>query len=84
MILIINTSDPYYHHISDANTLYLHLVMNWRVIVGLVLLILGVRYAFIALNGGTQEAYVKVACFVWIAVGVLLVVKGMTTQKKDL
>ncbi len=41
------------------------------------------RYAYAALNGGTEAAYVKVACFVWIAVGVLLVVKGMTTKKGE-
>ena len=58
--------------------------MNWRAIIGLILLILGVRVFYIAQEGaGSTGSYGKIGGFVWIAVGVFFIVKAMT-QKKEL
>ena len=55
--------------------------MNWRAIIGLILLIMGVRVFYIAQEG--TGSYGKIGGFVWIAVGVFFILKAMT-QKKEL
>ncbi len=57
-------------------------IMNWRIIVGLILLILGIRAFYIAtLASGATPLTTKFATVVWIVVGVYLVVKGVTMKK---
>ncbi len=60
--------------------------MGWRVIVGLVLLIVGMMelYSVTANKAGIKSispGLVQFACLIWMAVGVFFIVKG--TQKKD-
>lgn len=58
--------------------------MNWRAIIGLILLILGVRVFYIAQEVASNAgSYSKIGGFVWIAVGVFFILKAMT-QKKEL
>jgi hypothetical protein len=62
-------------------------MINWRTIVGLLLMTFGVRQLYniianpSAVNTGTNPAYAKIGCVVWMGVGVYLLVKG--TMKKD-
>jgi hypothetical protein len=56
--------------------------MNWRTITGLILLIVGIRVYYIAAHGVGQTAgNSRLASFVWIAVGVFLIVRGMTRKE---
>lgn len=62
-------------------------MINWRTIVGLLLMTFGVRQLYniianpAAVTAGTNPAYAKIGCVVWMGVGVYLLVKG--TMKKD-
>ncbi|MCW3123262.1 MAG: hypothetical protein JWQ38_2754 [Flavipsychrobacter sp.] len=62
-------------------------MINWRTIVGLILLTFGVRqlYNMIAnpatMNTSANPIFVGFGCVVWMGVGVYLMVKG--TSKKD-
>jgi len=59
--------------------------MNWRVITGLTLLLLGVKvlYTTMATTGpaGSTTVYGKLGSIVWIGVGLYLLVKGMTKNE---
>jgi uncharacterized membrane protein len=56
--------------------------MNWRIIIGLVLLIMGIRAFYIATSAAAATPlYTKFATVVWIVVGVYFVVKGVTAKK---
>lgn len=61
--------------------------MNWRIILGLILLIVGMMelYSVMANKEVVKFAmppiYVEVACLVWMGAGVMLIVKG--AQKKS-
>lgn len=62
-------------------------MINWRTIVGLLLMTFGIRqlYNIIAnpgvVNAGTNPAYAKIGCAVWMGVGVYFFLRG--TMKKD-
>ena len=62
-------------------------IMNWRTILGLILLIVGMweLYSVMANSAAVKlsmsPAYIEFACIVWMAVGVFLIVKG--TRGKD-
>ena len=62
-------------------------MINLRTIAGLLLLTFGVRQLYniianpAAVTAGTNPAYAKIGCVVWMGVGVYLMVRG--TMKKD-
>jgi uncharacterized membrane protein HdeD (DUF308 family) len=57
--------------------------MNWRAIIGLILLIMGVRVLYIAMDSTTHTStYGKIGGFVWITVGVFFILKAMTHKKE--
>lgn len=60
--------------------------MNWRVIVGLALLLLGIKvlYTALAAPAGTNMTGGKIGSGIWIAVGLYLLVKGMTRDEPKL
>jgi len=65
--------------------------MNWRIIVGLALLLLGVKVLYSAIAGadaaaaaGTSVLYAKIGSAIWICVGLYLLVKGMTKEEPKL
>lgn len=62
-------------------------MINWRSILGLVLLLAGIKqlYTLIALPPapGFNPIPAGIGCVVWMGVGVYLVIKG-TTMKKEL
>ncbi len=53
--------------------------MNWRVIVGLALLLIGIKVLYSAL--ATNATGGKIGSGIWIAVGLYLLVKGMTKNE---
>ena len=61
--------------------------MNWRAILGLVLLIIGMWELYLVTANkdvakfNMPPLYIEIGCLVWMAVGVMLIVRG--TQKKD-
>lgn len=61
--------------------------MNWRIIVGLALLLLGIRVFYsayiVAANGKvvTDSSTARIGSIVWILVGVFLIVKGMSRKE---
>lgn len=62
---------------------FICIIMNWRTITGLILLILGVRAFYIAIVATTPSAtYTKIGSFVWIGVGVFLILKGITKKEQ--
>ena len=60
--------------------------MNWRIILGLILLLVGMfeLYAVMANTGAVKlsmsPAYIELACIIWMAVGVFLIVKGVKSK----
>jgi len=65
------------------------LIMNWRIILGLALMLFGIKTLYTALAGssittaGNSLLYAKIACIVWIVVGLYLLVKGMTKNSPN-
>lgn len=53
--------------------------MNWRIIVGLGLLLLGIKVLYSAI--ATNATGGKIGSAIWIAVGLYLLVKGMTKNE---
>ena len=59
--------------------------MNWRIIIGLGLLLLGIKVLYTALaTPGNNMMAGKVGSGIWIAVGLYLLVKGMTKTEDKL
>jgi hypothetical protein len=65
--------------------------MNWRVLVGLLLLLIGVKVLYTAIAGseaaaavGVSVLYAKIGSVVWIGVGLYFLVKGMTRNEPKL
>lgn len=57
--------------------------MNWRVITGLILLIVGIRVFYIASHGeGKNATYIALAGAVWVGVGIFFIIRAMTSKKQ--
>ncbi|GAA4459764.1 hypothetical protein GCM10023093_01340 [Nemorincola caseinilytica] len=58
--------------------------MNWRIIAGLVLLIVGIRVMYIAINASGGKAWsVGFGGAIWITVGTFLIVKAMISKPQN-
>lgn len=57
--------------------------MNWRILVGLLLLMIGVGVWFTASKAtGGNVGMAKVGSVIWMLVGLFLLIKSMTQQKE--
>jgi hypothetical protein len=62
--------------------------MSWRIILGLTLLLIGMMelYSVMANSEVVRQkmspVYMEAGCVIWMAVGVLLIVKGMKDKKQ--
>ncbi len=64
-------------------TLYLH--MNWKVITGLVLLVVGVRVMSVALEATGSKAWMAgIGGAIWIIAGTFLIVKNIVGKENKL
>jgi hypothetical protein len=63
--------------------------MNWRLIIGLIFLILGVRVLYTVMSPavGTKlsisPALAEVGCMIWILTGILLIIKAFSKKQPD-
>jgi hypothetical protein len=56
-------------------------MFNWRTVVGLILVTIGMLNLYSAFLGngnnlGVNQNYTRLTCFIWIAVGCLLLYRG--------
>ena len=65
--------------------------MNWRIVVGLLLLLIGIKVLYTAIAGsdaaaaaGTSVLMPKIGSVIWIGVGLYFLVKGMTKNEDKL
>ena len=58
--------------------------MNWRIIVGLALLLIGIKVLYSAIAAGNGAWSGKIGSTIWIGVGLYLLVKGMTKNENKL
>jgi len=77
---MLTRKSPYFAHKNTT-------MLNWRTILGLILILLGVKGLYMvyyqpgSLNSSISPAYVGIGCVVWALVGMFLLVQG--TKKKD-
>jgi len=61
-------------------------MINWKTIVGIILLLVSIRQLYVLSNetavAGVDTLWKKVGCGIWMAVGLFLVLRGMTTKKE--
>jgi len=57
-------------------------MINWRIIVGLVLLFFGIKqlYAILGSTVKSTPVYVVVGCVIWVAAGTFLIIKGLAKK----
>jgi uncharacterized membrane protein len=62
-------------------------MVNWRTILGLVLLLVGVEQLFtlnaVATKAGSSNTFAEIGCAIWIFVGAYLVFRGVTAKKQE-
>ena len=63
-------------------------MINWRTIVGFILLIIGIRQLYILFAGAakatTTPLSAEIGCGVWMAVGIYFIIRGITMKKTNL
>ena len=62
-------------------------MINWRTIIGFALLLFGIKELYTitgntaAVQPGTNPLYAEIGCGVWMAVGLFLLIRGITAKK---
>jgi len=63
-------------------------MINWRTIVGFILLAVGVRQLYVLFAGAAKVTNpplsAEIGCGVWMAVGIYFIIRGMTMKKTNL
>lgn len=69
---------------SKEYLFYLWLIMNWRFLVGLLLLIVGIGVFYASSVAGSKlPVGAKIGGGIWVTVGVFLLIKAMVQHKDE-